>query len=50
METLEVVGTSQDFETFVSVDTIQDGGVVYGPLTSDLLQLKKTSPQVCLCY
>lgn len=47
VETMEVVGTSSDLETTVSVDTIQDGGIVYGPFTSDFLQLKKESPQVC---
>lgn len=30
----------------VNVETIQDGGMVYGPLTGDLLQLQKSSPQV----
>jgi len=48
VETMEVVETSADLETSVSVVTIQEGGVIYGPLTSDFLQLKKESPQVRL--
>ena len=30
----------------VTVETIQDGGILYGPLTGEFLRLPKSSPQV----
>ena len=32
----------------VTVVTLQDGGILYGPLTGEFLRLPKTSPQVSL--
>lgn len=33
-----------------SVETLQDGGVLYGPLTGEFLQVAEQSPQVCKLF
>lgn len=37
---------SADLLTGIKLTTKQDGGIVHGPLTSDLLQTKEDNPQV----
>jgi len=50
----EVVSTSVvGASASVTVETVQDGGILYGPLTAEFLRVPKASPQVrvlFVCY
>ena len=45
--TLEVVKNSLSGQNVqIQVETLKDGGMVYGPLTGEFLQVAETNPQV----
>ena len=49
VKTLQVISSSVTGNLpSVTVVTIQDGGILYGPLTGEFLRLPKSSPQVSL--